>query len=81
MDSLSPCEVCGELNVWPLFDHEFSYVCKSCVEVGDDVGYDEDAQVYRKVDRCPGCGATGVVNYWSGSYQLFYCGGSLRCCP
>lgn len=75
------CEVCGEVNVWHLFGDEYGHVCKSCVEVGDDVGYDDEAEVWRKVERCPGCGATGVVNYGSEGQQFFYCGGSDRCCP
>lgn len=75
------CEVCGEVNLWPLVSYEHSYVCKACVEVGDDVGFNEEAEVWRKVDRCPGCGRTGMVNYGEGYRLVFYCGGSPYCCP
>ncbi|AHC93992.1 hypothetical protein CH29_gp39 [Achromobacter phage JWAlpha] len=77
----TPCEVCGEANVWPLFDWQYSYVCKTCVELGDDVGYDAEAECYRLVSRCPGCGEAGTVNYGRETDMAYYCGGSPRCCP
>ena len=75
------CEVCGEVNVWCLFGNQYSYVCKACVEIGDDVGYDIEAGYYRLVCRCLGCGATGIVNYGRDNDVTYYCGGSPRCCP
>lgn len=75
------CEVCWETNVWFLFDPRYEYVCKPCVEVGDDVGFDEESGHYRRVERCPGCGATGLVNFGRDDRQVYYCGGSPSCCP